>query len=210
MTTTCTAEEAALAKERLLLWGSVSMSIVLAIVCALLFFKVRTAVAERDYAYARADAAEAKAAQEAMRAAALDVKLSAKQVQLQLATDQVAQARADMLAKEQTYAQTQARADTVATERERPLRGPVPVEISFNRFAGGSDRIGVFTNVSTSDLTVAVDLATATNGRHAQFTFDIPRRGRREIGPRDGWQFTRGDNITLSSGGFETLRLIVQ
>lgn len=211
-TTTCSAEESAPSKERLLLWGSLAGCFVLAIVCVLVFLSLRKAVAERDFAYARADAAEAKSTQESMRAAVLDVKLSAKQVQLQLATEQVAQIRAEMLAKEQTYMQAQARADNApaAAERERAQRGPVPIDITFNRASGGGERVGVFTNVSAKDLTVVVELATATNAKQARFTLDIPARGRREIGPHDGWQFARGDNITTISSGFETTRVAVQ
>ncbi|HKW79467.1 MAG TPA: hypothetical protein VJQ49_00530 [Casimicrobiaceae bacterium] len=204
--TTCTVEQAELAKERLKLWASVALAIVMTIVCTVLFFKLRTAVSERDYAYARADAAEAKAAQEAMRAAALDVKLSAKQVQLQLANDQTAQIRTEMLAKEQAYAKARSEA---SAQRDLP-RGPLPIEISFNRSAGGGSGVGVFTNVSTKDLSVVVNLATSTNSKQANFTLDIPGRGRREIGPREGWQFARGDNITVSGGGFETMRASVE
>lgn len=204
--TTCTVEQAELQKERLKLWASVALAIAMAIASTVLFFKLRTAVSERDYAYARADAAEARAAQEAMRAAALDVKLSAKQVQLQLANDQAAQMKTTMLAREQAYAQ--ARSESVA-QRDQP-RGPPPVEISFNRAAGSSERVGVFTNVSTKDLSVVVNLASATNSRQANFTLEIPGRGRREIGPREGWQFARGDNITVSGGGFETMRASVE
>ena len=107
--TTCSVEEAASAKERLLLWGSLAVCALLAVACVILLFSVRTAVAERDYAYARADSAEAKSTQESMRAAGLDVKLNAKQVQLQLATDQLAQMRSEMLAKEQAFMQGQGR-----------------------------------------------------------------------------------------------------
>jgi hypothetical protein len=209
--TTCSVEEAAPSRERLLFWASLAGCVVLAITCAILLFSVRSAVAERDYAYARADAAETKAAQEAMRAATLDVKLNAKQVQLQQATDQVAQVRAEMLAKEQISMQAQRADSTPApSERERPPRGLVPVEISFNHFVSGNERVGVFTNVSTKDLTIVVELTTATNSRQARFTLDIPARGHKEIGPREGWQFARGDNITTISGGYETLRLNVQ
>lgn len=177
-----------------------------------MFLSMRKAVAERDYAYARADAAEAASTKETMRAAALDLKLNAKEVQLQVATDQAAKTRAEMLAREQIYMQAQTRGDAspAATERERAPRVPMPIEITFNRFAGGSERVGVFTNVSAKDLTVVVELATATNGRQARFTLDIPSRGRREIGPREGWQFARGDNINMISSGFETLRVSVQ
>jgi hypothetical protein len=210
--TTCSAEESAPSRERLLRWGMIAACVVLAMVCAIMFFNLRTAVAERDFAYSRADAAETKSTQESMRAAALDVKLSAKQVQLQLATEQAAQVRAEMLAKEKTYLQGPMRADSTAViaERERPQSGPVPIEISFNRAAGGSERVGVFTNVSAKDLSVVVELSTATNGKQARFTLDIPARGRKEIGPRDGWQFARGDNIITISSGFETSRVYVQ
>ena len=207
--TTCSVEEAASAKERLLLWGSLATCALLAVACVILLFSVRTAVAERDYAYARADSAEAKSTQESMRAAGLDVKLNAKQVQLQLATDQLAQMRSEMLAKEQAFMQGQGRVDSVPATQERATHDPVPVVISFN-YSGGNNRVGVFTNVSAKDLTVIVDLATATNGKQARFTLDIPARGRKELGPREGWQFARGDNITAISGGYETLRLNVQ
>ncbi|MGH8713617.1 MAG: hypothetical protein ACREYB_06395 [Casimicrobiaceae bacterium] len=210
-TTTCADEASVPSKERLLLWGSLAGCVVLAIVCVLIFFSLRKAVSERDFAYARADAAEAKSTQEAMRAAALDIKLSAKQVQLQLAADQVAQIRAEMLSKEQTYMRAQMRSDPpAAAEHERAQRGPVPIDISFNRGAGGAERVGVFTNVSAMDLTVVVELSNATNAKQARFTLDIPARNRKEIAPRDGWQFARGDNITTISSGFETSRVTVQ
>jgi hypothetical protein len=199
---------------RLLFWwaaGGFVASIILATVCAVLALKLQQAVAERDAAYAHADTHEASANRAQVRAGDLDVKLAAAQVKLQLLSEQVSQLKAELNAREQASAEAATRAPTVprTAENERSQGTSVPVQIAFNRAANGN-LAGIFTNVSKQHVSVTLEVATATNARHARFALELPAGGRREIGPADGWQFARGDKISASSKGFATLNLEVQ
>jgi hypothetical protein len=198
--------------QQLLFLGSLVVSIALVVACAILVFMLRNAVAERDAEFARTDALEAKTAEATIRASRLDAKLAATQVRLQLLSDQVSQLKSDVNAKEQALAEAQTRAETaqIALQREKSPLVPVPVSITFNRSSGGKMLAGVFTNVSPKDITVVVQVSTSTNGKQERFTLQLPAGERKEIGPRDGWQFASGDTISMLSSGFLTSNLKVR
>jgi hypothetical protein len=202
---------AAQARLRIFFWaasGGLVASIVLAVACGILAFKLQQVATDRDAAYAHADALEADAHRARVQAGDLDVKLAAAEVRVQLLTEQVAQLKADLNAKEQVSAEATATRAPPA-ENEKAQGAPMPVQIAFNRAANGN-LAGVFTNVSRQHVSLILEVATATNGRQARFTLELPAGGRREIGPADGWQFTRGDRISASSRGFAPLNLEVQ
>jgi hypothetical protein len=205
---------AAQARLRIFFWaasGGLVASVVLAVACGILAFKLQQVATDRDAAYVHADALEADAHRARVQAGDLDVKLAAAEVRVQLLTEQVAQLKADLNAKEQVSAEaTAARALTAPPAGNEKAQGaPMPVQIAFNRAANGN-LAGVFTNVSKQHVSLILEVATATNGKQARFTLELPAGGRREIGPADGWQFTRGDRISASSRGFAPLNLEVQ
>ena len=131
---------------------------------------------------------------------------------MQLLADQSAQLKSEVNAKEQALAEAQTRAETaqIALQREKLPLAPVPVGITFNRSSGGKLLAGVFTNVSPKDMTVVVQISASANGKQERFTLQLSAGERKEIGARDGWQFTSGDTISMVSSGFLTSNLKVR
>lgn len=211
--TTDTDPRTAQARLRLFFWaaaGGLVAAVVLAVVCGVLAFRVHQVAAERDGAYAHSDALEADAHRARVRTGDLDVKLAAADVRIGLLSEQVAQLKAELNAKEQAFAGTApARASAASPGPEKSQGTPVPVQIAFNRAANGN-LAGVFTNVSGQHVSLILEVATATNVKQARFTLELPAGARREIGPADGWQFARGDRVSASSKGFATVNLEVR
>jgi len=87
--------------------------------------------------------------------------------------------------------------------------GPVPVRVAFERPGRGRGLVGIFSNDSSRVLPVDVDIHRPRNGRRGHLSLRLAPRSRNEVGRPEGWQFARGDQVTVRSSGHEAMHLVV-
>jgi hypothetical protein len=74
---------------------------------------------------------------------------------------------------------------------------PVPVEVYTRPAYLGSGLVAVFSNQSSSRVTVSVRLD-AKNGENMEFSLDLDPNGREEVGWMEGWAFKSGDTVRVT------------
>lgn len=193
-------------KVRPILIGTAVAAGVLLLACLALvgMFRQKSALLEAEIE--RTNSLQAQLTQEATSTAEIRSRLTATQAQLKSLAEE--QTRAQV---EKTRVQTEkAKGQTVQTvpDKDKAKLPPVPVRVTFDRSIFGRRLYGVFTNAGTTELTLNVQLTKAT-GEQRNFPLKLAPGGHEEIDPREGLQFATGDAISVSSAGFDSVKLTV-
>ena len=83
----------------------------------------------------------------------------------------------------------------------------LPALLDFRAGPPGQGFVAQVENQSTETLPVTVEAQRPSTGDKKSFELSVPPRGIAEIGAGDGWAFTNGDTLTVSSGRFKPLAL---
>ena len=84
---------------------------------------------------------------------------------------------------------------------------PLPALLDFRAGGPGKGFVAQVENQSAEALPVTVEVQRPSTGEKKSFELSVPPRGIAEIGAGDGWAFTNGDTLTVSSGQFKPLSL---
>ena len=84
---------------------------------------------------------------------------------------------------------------------------PLPALLDFRAGGPGKGFVAQVENQSPDALPVTVEAQRPSTGEKKSFELSVPPRGIAEIGAGDGWAFTNGDTLTVSSGQFKPLSL---
>ena len=83
----------------------------------------------------------------------------------------------------------------------------LPALLDFRAGPPGQGFVAQVENQSAETLPVTVEAQRPSTGDKKSFELSVPPRGIAEIGAGDGWAFTNGDSLTVSSGQFKPLAL---
>jgi|GEM_PF-3587695 len=84
---------------------------------------------------------------------------------------------------------------------------PLPALIYFRAGAPGKGFVAQVENQSADALPVTVEAQRPSTGEKKSFDISVPPRGIAEVGADDGWAFTNGDTLMVSSGQLKPLSL---
>ena len=84
---------------------------------------------------------------------------------------------------------------------------PLPALLDFRAGAPGKGFVAQVENQSADALSLTVEAQRPSTGEKKSFELNVPPRGVSEIGAGDGWAFTNGDTLLVSSGQFKPLSL---
>ena len=96
---------------------------------------------------------------------------------------------------------------SLQSQLERIKDAPLPALLEFRAGAPGNGFVAQVENQSADALPVTIEAQRPTTGDKKSFDISVPPRGVAEIGAGDGWAFTNGDTLTVSSGHFKPLSL---
>jgi hypothetical protein len=194
-------------KARLLLIGALVTAGLLLIISIALAFLFTQQASLLDDETARANALQAQLTQEATLSADLRSRLTATQSQLKA----LAEEQARLAEKSRAQAEKAARVPgTPGTPQADKVRQPpLAVRVAFDRSIFGRRTYAVITNTGTTDIALAIQLSRPSTGEQRSFALKLAVGARDEIDPREGMQFAPGDVLTVSSTGFDPMKLNV-
>ena len=90
----------------------------------------------------------------------------------------------------------------------------LPIEFKFKTTCFGSGQVLEMCNQTTDKLTVAVKVFRPIGNASQKFKRVLPqlpvlKQDPTEIGHAEGWTFTRGDEVEISSDDFDPIKVIV-
>jgi hypothetical protein len=194
-------------RARLLLIGAlVTAGLLLIISIALAFLFMQQASLLEDET-TRANALQAQLTQEATLSADLRSRLTATQSQLKA----LAEEQARLAEKTRAQAEKAARVPgTPGTPQADKVRlPPLAVRVAFDRSIFGRRTYAVITNTGTTDVALAIQLSRPGTSEQRNFALKLAVGAHDEIDPRDGMQFASGDVLTITSSGFDPMKVSV-
>jgi len=81
-------------------------------------------------------------------------------------------------------------------EAEKPS---LPIALTFRPALMGSGLVGMFRNVSSSQLEIAATFSSQATGMLRQANLVIPANATKEIGHAEGWAFASGQHVQLTN-----------
>lgn len=194
-------------KVRPVLIGTAVVAGVLLIACLALggMFMQKSGLLEAEIE--RTNSLQAQLTQEATSTAEIRSRLTATQAQLKSLAEEQTRAQVEKT-RVQTEKANRGQAAQTVPDKDRAKLPPVPVRVTFDRSIFGRRLYGVFTNAGTTELMLNVQLTKPT-GEQRNFPLKLAPGGHEEIDPREGLQFATGDAISVSSAGFDSVKLTV-
>ena len=98
-------------------------------------------------------------------------------------------------------------------EANKKLR-KLPIEFKFKAARYGAGQVLEMSNQTTEKITVAVKVFRPIGNASHKFKRVLPelpllKQDPTEIGHAEGWAFTHGDEVEISSDGFDPIKVIV-
>lgn len=111
----------------------------------------------------------------------------------------------EQLKAQLAYKDTDYQAATAAAAAKAAL----PVVVSFRSSLLGKGLVAVIDNTSDRYLTVVLSVRNPALSTAKNFKLELDPQSRTDFGHLEGWQFAAGDEVSLSSNEFGTLKLTV-
>lgn len=88
-------------------------------------------------------------------------------------------------------------------------KAALPAMVSFRSSILGKGLVAMIDNTSDRYLTVVLSVRNSAMATVKRFKLDLDPQSRTEFGHFEGWQFAPGDELSLSSDEFDTLKITV-
>ena len=102
-------------------------------------------------------------------------------------------------------------AAAAAAEKARELAMPdLPVKVSTRKAMMGAGLVAIIRNFGSKELPLAVTASSSATGQSKKFQIVVPPGGAAEIGHKEGWPFSSGDELLIAENGFRPQKVTIK
>jgi hypothetical protein len=98
---------------------------------------------------------------------------------------------------------------TVKHQLDETVKQKLPLTVAFQSSRYGSGLVAVFRNNSPEPLTISVAISDPITHRRRESNFSIDANGLQTIGDSQGWVFSPGQSLQITSSQFGTTEYVV-